>query len=106
MYSTGIPLLSTIRNLLIVFMIETTHLFAPLDRKLIDLLKTLSRDDWNKNMITKLWTVKDVAAHLLDGNLRMLSVARDGHRLPAEKAISSYNDVVSYINPGSSLPKD
>jgi uncharacterized damage-inducible protein DinB len=60
-------------------MIETVHLFPLLDAKLIELLRSLSPDDWNKPTVARLWTVKDVAAHLLDGNLRMLSRARDGY---------------------------
>ena len=57
-------------------MIETTHLFPVLDQKLIELLKSLSPEDWNKQTVAKLWTVRDIAAHLLDGNLRTLSLSR------------------------------
>jgi len=57
--------------------IETLHLFPILDKKLIELLRSLSPEDWNKQTVAKLWTVKDVATHLLDGNLRTISNSRD-----------------------------
>lgn len=77
--------------------IETVHLFPVLDQSLIDLLKSLSPDDWSKPTLAKLWNVKDIAAHLLDGNVRALSskhqFATDG--LPV---INSYQDLVNYLN--------
>jgi len=57
--------------------INTIHLFPILDKKLIELLRLLSPEDWNKQTVAKLWTVKDVATHLLDGNLRTISTSRD-----------------------------
>ena len=47
-------------------MILTQHLFKPLDSKLIELLRSLSPEDWNRPTLAPLWTVKDIAAHLLD----------------------------------------
>lgn len=79
-------------------MIETTHLFPVLDQKLIELLKSLSPEDWNKGTVAKLWTVKDIAAHLLDGNFRTLSLSRDKHSLVPETAIDSYQQLVEYLN--------
>jgi hypothetical protein len=35
--------------------IPTLHLFQPLDQKLIELLKSLSHEDWNKPTVAKLW---------------------------------------------------
>jgi uncharacterized protein (TIGR03083 family) len=57
--------------------IATCELFPILDEKLIQFLRSLSADDW-KRSATPRWSVKDVAGHLLDGNLRRLSMARDG----------------------------
>ena len=48
----------------------TAHLFPALDARLIDLLRSLSPDDWERQTIAPKWTVKDVAAHLLDTQLR------------------------------------
>lgn len=77
--------------------ISTLHLFTPLEQKLIELLKSLSAEDWNKPTVAKLWTVKDVAAHLLDGNMRVLASAQDYTGDPPGE-INSYQDLVSYLN--------
>jgi uncharacterized protein (TIGR03083 family) len=79
-------------------MIETVHLFPLLDAKLIELLRSLSPDDWNKPTVARLWNVKDVAAHLLDGNMRMLSLIRDGHSAAPDREINSYADLVAFLN--------
>ncbi|WP_439555978.1 maleylpyruvate isomerase N-terminal domain-containing protein [Dyadobacter sp.] len=78
--------------------IETAHLFPLLDQKLIELLKSLSAEEWNKPTVAKQWCVKDVAAHLLDGNLRVISHMRDGYLSPPDREISSYADLVAYLN--------
>jgi len=72
--------------------------FAPLDTELIALLRGLGPDDWGRPTACALWTVKDIAAHLLDGNLRRLSFQRDG--LPAEPdvPIHGYSDLVRYLD--------
>jgi len=43
------------------------------------------------------WRVRDVAAHLLDGELRTLAAHRDGHRLAPERLPESYTDVLALI---------
>ena len=45
-----------------------------------------------------MWTVKDVASHLLDGNLRTLSLSRDKHILIPGTEIDSYAQLVNYLN--------
>lgn len=77
--------------------IPTLHLFLPLDQKLIGLLKSLSAEDWKKPTLAKLWTVKDVAAHLLDGNLRTLALSQNYIGDPPSD-IRSYQDLVEYLN--------
>jgi len=79
-------------------MIETVHLFQPLDDQLILLLRSLSKEDWNKPTIAKLWVVKDIASHLLDGNMRTLSLSRDKHSLSPDRTIDSYETLVAYLN--------
>src|SRR5262245_9631639 len=74
----------------------TAHLFPALDARLIDLLRSLTPDDWERQTIARAWTVKDVAAHLLDTQLRKLSFGRDGYTPPP--AIASDRDLVSFIN--------
>jgi len=79
-------------------MIQTTHLIPVLDEKLTELLASLGPEEWNRPTLARQWTVKDVAAHLLDGNLRGLSLARDGHWLAPDREINSYQDLVAYLN--------
>ncbi len=77
--------------------IQTLHLFPVLNELLIDLLRSLPPDDWNKPTLAKQWTVKDVAAHLLDTNMRTVSLL-EGYSLPPAGPISSYRDLVEYLN--------
>lgn len=78
--------------------IATLHLFAKLDQLLIELLKSLSADDWELPTLSKQWSVKDIAAHLLDGNIRTLSIARDGYRGDPPVNIETYRELVNYLN--------
>lgn len=78
--------------------IEVKHLFPVLDEKLKDLLNSLSPEDWERYTIAKKWRVKDVAAHLLDGNLRTLSAARDKYHGDTPENIGGYSDLVNYLN--------
>ena len=59
--------------------ILTAGLFSKLDTLLLDLLRSLNDDEWEAQTIAPAWKVKDVAAHLLDGQLRKLSIVRDGY---------------------------
>lgn len=78
--------------------INTLHLFTKIDGLLINLLKSLSTDQWNKPTIAGHWTVKDIAAHLLDGNLRTLSFSRDKYFAETNPVITSYESLVRYLN--------
>jgi uncharacterized protein (TIGR03083 family) len=78
--------------------IQTIHLFPSLDKKLIELLTSLSEADWHKPTRAKAWTVKDIAAHLLDGNFRTLSMSRDKYFGVTPGKLESYRDLVNYLN--------
>jgi uncharacterized protein (TIGR03083 family) len=78
--------------------IQTIHLFPILDQKLIELLTSLKEDDWSKPTRARHWTVKDIATHLLDGNLRTLSISRDRFIGDPPKDINSYQSLVDYLN--------
>jgi len=78
--------------------IKTLHLFSKLDLKLIELLRSLHPEDWSRPTLAKQWTVKDIASHLLDGNLRMLSVIRDNYYGNTPKGLNSYQELVDYLN--------
>ncbi|MBX2915071.1 MAG: maleylpyruvate isomerase N-terminal domain-containing protein [Cyclobacteriaceae bacterium] len=78
-------------------MIATLHLFEPLEKKLIDLLKSLPTADWQRHTVAKMWTVKDVVAHLLDTSVRTVAMAQH-HTGDTPDAIHSYQDLVNYLN--------
>lgn len=78
--------------------VPTIHLFPRLEEELIQLLQSLSAEEWNLPTIARLWTVKDIAAHLLDGNLRMLSMVRDKYVGDPPDQINSYDDLLRYLN--------
>src|SRR6187549_3532186 len=76
---------------------DAVQVLPIIDKKLIDLLKSLTPDEWQKQTVAKLWKVKDVVAHLLDGNIRILSMLRDGYS-GERPNIQSYQDLVDYLN--------
>lgn len=78
--------------------IDTRPLFKPLQEKLIQLLKSLSPEDWGRQTVAKQWKVKDVASHILDGQLRVLSIQRDGYFGEQPPAINEYNDLIRWLN--------
>lgn len=78
--------------------INVLALIPKLDNLLIIFLEQLSADDWNKQTIAPKWRVKDVAAHLLDGNLRTLSILRDNYYGEKPKEINSYENLLDFLN--------
>lgn len=78
--------------------IDTKHLFEPLQEHLIDLLKSLDEDDWYKQTIAKKWKVKDVVSHILDTQLRVLSIQRDKYFGEIPPKINGHKDLVDWLN--------
>lgn len=79
--------------------VNVARLFAPLHRELIALLRSFGPDAWSRPTVAGRWRVRDVAAHLLDGDIRKLAAHRDGHLLaPGGQAPRNYTDVVALIN--------
>lgn len=76
----------------------TAHLFPALDAQLIELLRSLTSDDWELQTIAPRWKIKDVAAHLLDTQLRRLSFGRDGYMPSPAPTIASDRDLVAFID--------
>ena len=76
----------------------TAQLFAPLHDELITLLERLEPGDWVRPTLAGTWQVRDVAAHLLDVDLRRLSVGRDRHEIPPDRPILDYRDLVGFLN--------
>jgi uncharacterized protein (TIGR03083 family) len=75
----------------------TAHLFPELDGQLVALLSSLAPADWRRPTIVPGWTVRDVAAHLLDTALRRLSIARDGWAPPVP-ALATPADLITWVN--------
>lgn len=65
---------------------------------MLEVLRSLSPEDWEKPTVSPLWTVKDIATHLLDGNLRTLSMLRDGYFGESPGEINGYEGLVKYLN--------
>lgn len=78
--------------------IDVVALMPELDNLLFKLLEGLSAEDWDKQTIAPAWKVKDVAVHLLDGNLRTLSMLRDKYYGEKPENINSYEDLIDFLN--------
>lgn len=78
--------------------IDLAPRFPALQQELIDLLRGLSPADWARPTSAGKWTVRDVAAHLLDTGLRRLSSQRDGFIPDPDQPISGHADLVAYLN--------
>ncbi|HEY6505538.1 MAG TPA: maleylpyruvate isomerase N-terminal domain-containing protein [Chitinophagaceae bacterium] len=78
--------------------IDTLPLFPVLNRELVSFLKNLSPEDWQKQTVARLWKVKDVAAHLLDGNFRRIALHRDGWVTSVADPVNSYADLVRFLD--------
>src|SRR6202163_4422835 len=77
--------------------IFTAHLFPKLEAKLSELLRALAPEDWEKQTLAPKWKVKDVAAHLLDTQLRRLTSSRRDHTAQNKK-ITSHAELLALIN--------
>jgi uncharacterized protein (TIGR03083 family) len=64
--------------------IHIGHLFAPIHDELMALLRGLTSNEWLAPTVAGAWTVRDVAAHLLDTGVRRLSTHRDGYMPPLD----------------------
>ena len=90
--------------------VRTVHLFPGLLAELLDLLSALSPDEWARPVPRKSWRVRDVALHLLGGDVGILSRGRDGftastiHARTREElvqALAAQND--SWISAGQRM---
>ena len=67
--------------------IFTAHLFPEIEAKLIELLRSLSPQDWETQTLAPKWKVKDVVAHLLDTQVRKLAASKRDPKTENAKAI-------------------
>lgn len=77
--------------------IVTAHLFSELDDKLLDLLRSLTPEEWGRPTVAGAWNVRHVTAHLLDTALRRLAFGRD-RSLPSASQIRSGEDLIGFVN--------
>jgi mycothiol maleylpyruvate isomerase-like protein len=77
--------------------IKTVELFPAIHTELIGLLRALDEEDWARPTLARSWRVRDVVAHLLDGDLRKLAGGRDRHQITLGIA-ASFTDIVDRIN--------
>jgi uncharacterized protein (TIGR03083 family) len=79
--------------------IFVVDLFQALHTELLSLLLGLSAEDWQRPTVADQWRVRDLAAHLLDSDIRRLSFQRDGlPLLEPETPLESYRDLVGFLN--------
>jgi uncharacterized protein (TIGR03083 family) len=64
--------------------------------ELVRLLSGLSAEEWQTPTVCPGWSVKDVALHLLGGEMGNLSRRRDGHALSA--SITGWEELVTVVN--------
>ena len=74
----------------------TAHLLPEVLQELVRLLEGLDANEWQQPTVCAGWDVKDVALHLLGGEIGNLSRRRDGHSLGAN--IQSWDELVVMIN--------
>jgi uncharacterized protein (TIGR03083 family) len=77
----------------------TSHLYAPLHEQLLQLLRGLGSADWSRPTACRLWTVHDIAAHILDTQVRIISSLRDDTHAPAPQiSLACFEDLVEFLN--------
>ncbi len=79
--------------------IFVAELFGEIHEELLELLRSLPDEDWYKPTVAGSWQVRDIAAHLLDSDIRRLSFQRDkAPMVPPESPIETYRDLVDFLN--------
>jgi hypothetical protein len=79
--------------------ILVADLFPEVSSRLVELLRSLSDDDWHLPTVSSRRRVKDIASHLLDGSLRRLSMQRDGYEPLGPRAQQRKNEpLLGYLN--------
>lgn len=71
-------------------------LLPELLHELLELLSDLSADEWDRRTACSSWSVKDVALHLLGGDIGILSRKRDGFSFTGN--VENWDELVNLIN--------
>jgi uncharacterized protein (TIGR03083 family) len=69
--------------------------FPALRIQLLELLADLSEDDWVRPTAAPLWSLKDIAAHLLGGDVWILAGKRDGFH---PDKLQEYDQLIELVN--------
>jgi uncharacterized protein (TIGR03083 family) len=78
--------------------VHAIPLIREVDGSLLDLLGALAPGEWDRRA-GRTWTVRDVAAHLLDTSLRRLSLDRDRQPPPTgEHAVRTFTELVDFLD--------
>lgn len=78
--------------------IDTAPLFSGLHARLMSVLRELDPGAWNRPTVAGSWLVRDVVAHVIDVQLRRLSLHRDGYAPGPDGDPSRYEALVAYLN--------
>ncbi len=79
--------------------IDIADRFLPLGDELLALLRGLETEGWHAPTVCPAWSVRDIAAHLLDTALRRLAFGRDRLPLPPpDGPIDSYAGLLAFLN--------
>lgn len=79
-------------------MIDVLPIFPLLNEELIKVLKSLKPKDWERKTVCPKWNIKDIVAHLLDTNLRRLTIGRDGYFIGDTNQLTTYEDFMGLYN--------
>jgi hypothetical protein len=78
--------------------IDAAPLFRPLLDELLSTLRGLEPRDWERQTVAGAWRVRDVAAHVLDVDLRKVAAYRDDHDVAAGATIANDRDLARLVN--------
>jgi len=70
--------------------------FRVVNRALLDLLRTFSKEEWHAPTVHADRSVKDLVAHLIHGSLRRVTALRDRYHAPAPW-LSSHEELTAFI---------
>ncbi|MCE9548594.1 MAG: maleylpyruvate isomerase N-terminal domain-containing protein [Planctomycetia bacterium] len=79
--------------------ILVADLFPDISRRLMELLRSLTPEEWHLPTLSSRRNVKDIASHLLDGSLRRLSMQRDGYFAPDKSGRQGEKEsIIGFLN--------
>src|SRR5688572_1778378 len=84
--------------------VRVIDLFPDVRQRGIEVLSGLSEELWNAPTVAAGWSVKDIALHLLGGNIANISRRRDGFAgnfsafAPAGRSLDEYATLVETLN--------